>query len=407
MYLSGDPHDLISWGVHRLVVLLGLVAACGFQSSAKLDAGGGGSGDASAVDAIAVDGVAVIDAAPDGPPACWPFAVTNFDPCSLPVVSDLTTFLATGASLNTDAPPGGITVGDVTQSNGTHLAIIHVTNLTVANAIGVTGNRLLVIAADGDVTISGSIQTNTGAGLACTGIAGNVGGDSAVSGAAGGAGGAGGATVGGVGGDGGGVGAGAGGPHGNAVAATNPSLIAPLHGGCGGATGGAYRGNGGGGGGGGAGGALQITAKGTISLGTGASLLAYGFGGGGAKPAGGGGSGGSGGAILLESTHLAIGNSAVVCADGGAGGQGGGAASSGGDGGQGACTGLAGAATVPAANGGSLGGTGGWKSAAGAGGSTGGGGGGGGGAAGFVRFHTVNLAAINNLAVVTPTPFPN
>lgn len=199
---------------------------------------------------------------------------------------------------------------------------ISVKSLTASN-VTVRGSRALAILVDKDVVITGNLSATAdrdtpGAGALTAAVAGTCDGDPGANSGNdhSGSGGGGHGTNGGGGGSDDSIAGGSGG-----IAASNPTNI-PLRGGC---PGGFLRGPGGAGGG-----AIQISARGSISIQTGAFISA---GGGSAQgwaqtmgeacfagslcDAGAG--GGAGGALLLEASALTVDNTGGIVANGGAG----------------------------------------------------------------------------------------
>jgi hypothetical protein len=179
-----------------------------------------------------------------------------------------------------------------------------------------------------------------------------------------------------------------------------PTPVA-LHGGCDGAPGGGFAAATGGATGH-SGGAVYLIAQHSITLGDAAQLLANGEGGGKGAAGAGGGGGGSGGMIVLDAPTITLGTGALVLAEGGGGGGGGDAGDSASDGGECLATPGAsgGAATAPAG----AGGTGGAASAGAAGHDNAttstGGAGGGGGASGVVLM----FGQMMGTATISPPP---
>jgi hypothetical protein len=377
----------------RLAVAFVGLTACGFQPSAMQQTGDGGNADGTTGDG---NGSAVPDAQPVA--ACgWTFAHTNFDPCMLatsPTPFDITT----DTTIDPTATSARRTT--VVQGDGTTIVVFHVSELSVATVNTLTLNNGpnvagFVFAVEGNVTLSGNILVAAGTGdpTHCATSTGADGVDSSqfVGGAGGGGGGAG-ADSGGDGTDGAGGGAGARGARGAKV--SGASSLSPLRGGCAGGNGGqVHNGSGNGTVGGRGGGAIEISARGTITIS--GEIDAAGRGGGTSSKGGeGGGGGGAGGGILLEAPMVTI--SGRICADGGSGAEGGNATSGGTAGQTSPCTVTAGAVTATITN--SVGGAGGNGGFAGStsgsvaggantSGNNGGGGGGGGGGVGWIRVH--------------------
>jgi hypothetical protein len=295
----------------------------------------------------------------------------------------------------------------VTQSDGSPLTIIHLSELTIDTGatLTVTGSAV-VFAVDGNADLGGTIVAAAGADHDTQCAASNRGEDGADSGSLiGGAGGGGGgaaADSGGDGGNGAGTQAGGHGKHGGKLT----SMLSPLRGGCRGGQGGRFNGTGAAAAPGRGGGALQISTNAKLTLTAGSMLDAAGRGGSGG-PAGhiGGGGGGAGGGILLEGPAIQLDGTAVLCADGGSGGEGGGSTAVGNNGNPGACTGNTAAQTIFQGTYGGAGGDGSYAGMTGGGnasnssGSDGAGGGGGGGV-GWIRISSPNLD--DNGAVITP-----
>lgn len=370
----------------RAAVLLVGLTACGFQhGQIPADAGDG-------------DGAGSDDA-----PACgWSYVPTNFDPCKLPAPVGLT--VTTDDTIDTDATT--LPKLAITQSDGTTITVIHLSELSIdpLAMLTITGSGV-VLAVDGAADIDGRITMVGGNDndTHCASSRGQNGTDSQdITGGGGGGGGAAAADDGGDGGDGAGVQPGAKGAKGSKV----DSSLSPLRGGCRGGNGGrtgpqdqtAVGGRGGG--------ALQISTNTKIAV---AGMLdAAGRGGEGGTAAHiGGGGGGSGGAILLEGPAIDLGFASRICADGGSGGEGGGVTVEGNDGERGACTSIAPARTATTQNSaGGGGGEGGFlPSPTGTSGdvaTSSGGGGGGGGGVGWIVFKSPNVD--NQGAAITPAP---
>ncbi len=405
---------------------------CVGSDDAGTDGGSGGSDagvDGGAVDAGPVDAGSMDAGAQDaGPGFLLPSNVPLSVITAAPAYPHFNVTCSTLLSLNPLAfvPNFGCTapalpqVTTVTQDGGPALSVIVVDRLTVASgatltivpgASGTSADRAPVIAVRGDATVNGSIEVsamfsptiNSGPGgegswcpVPTLGAAQNNRSGGGQGGAFGDASGPGGRGA-----DNGGTGA-------PALQANGDEFLAPLRGGCAGSRGG----NSSNGRYGHAGGALQLWARGILSVG--GSILANG--GRGLNSAalisgGGGGGGGSGGAILLEATTLNIGSSAIIAANGGSGAQG----TSYGWGADGR-PGEAGTAQVNGGSGanvcGGPGGKGGARAGSATGGSNGdppgsctnlGGGGGGGGSVGRIRFNALNPCTIGSAAKVSPT----
>ena len=309
--------------------------------------------------------------------ACLGFTPASFDPNTINWSAQPSSVLNCGTTtVDTTDPDGtGPLVATLTnwcgtqplpvmqtQLNGPELVIIPLRGLQVAasNSLRLIGNRPVVFAVDGSITVAGSIDANAstttagaGGNWSCGSSAGaNATGGDCTGGARGGGGGGFG-TAGGRGGDGGGGSFGVGG------VVRNSASIAPLYGGCNGGLGG---GDGTDAAAGAGGGAVELVASGTITV-TGTVRANGGLG---ANAScgneGGGGGGGSGGAIFFEADAVTT-TGATITVNGGRGGNGG----SGDAGGSG---------STSSANAGSIGGD-------------GGGNGGGGGGGGYGRIRTL------------------
>ncbi|HWO19057.1 MAG TPA: hypothetical protein VNO30_09775 [Kofleriaceae bacterium] len=345
----------------------------------------------------------------DDPPAfdctAWP-APRHFMPCDLPMPAGALvldagpyTYDTTSGTLSgpTSGPTSAVIASKVIGGN----RVISVERLAIGAGatLRVVGSQPLVVASWGAIDVSGTLDASSagspGAGAnpsACDGHAAAIGGSSDVGGSGGGGGGFQGAGGRGGQGDGGTPGNG-----GGAVAA--PLLL----GGCPGARGGDGDAQNGGAGGAG-GGAVQLTARQSITI-TG-KVHAGGAGGSGATGSdGAGGGGGSGGMIGLESPQVAVRAGAILAANGGGGGQGANA-QPGGAGQPGAlgATAAAGGTGGDSARGGD--GSAGTTLAGGSGPSTasvgGDGAGGGGGGAGFIAIESASRQ-LDAGAVISPT----
>lgn len=337
---------------------------------------------------------------------CTTFLARHFDACMIPspggdlalTTAGTYTFDTTAGSLlapggGSSLPPSGVT------ANG---RVVSIGSLTVGPGVTlrVIGTYPLIVASWGTIDVSGTIDAGSlgtpatlGAGANPTGCASHAAivGQSNIEGAGGGGGGGGQAS-----GGRGGVGdLGNGGNGGTTIAA--PLLL----GGCPGASGGT--GSSAAGAGGDGGGAIQLTARVSISIAGTGKVLAGGAGG---KPAGqsgnggGGGGGGAGGMVGLEAPMLSVASGGVLAANGGGGGQGGG--NTVGNAGQN------GQPSAVRANGGNIGsggigglGSGGITIVGQNGGNDTAGGGGGGGAAGFIAYKAATRT-IDAAAIVSP-----
>jgi hypothetical protein len=302
---------------------------------------------------------------------------------------------------------GGVDGHAVSQTDTAPLWIVHHSRFTVAAGVTLTieGTHPLVIAAD-TIDIKGTIVVRNGVDDATCDAARGL--DACTAGAGGGGGG-----YGGVGGDGGGL------PGANGGTVTGV-LATPLRAGCPGAQGGDGRTASDatprlGGAGGVAGGALQLSARlsisveGTITANGGAGRAGKSDpAGGGACPgftgrASGGGGGGGGGTILIESCATVIAPAAKLCANGGGGGggAGGGSTDTGYDGQDGSCDVAAAGGPGEVTN--EQGGVGGFDGVpAGAGAIASRGGGGGGGAVGRIHIQQVAGAPVTANATIRP-----
>jgi hypothetical protein len=349
------------------------------------------------------------------PTVTWPYTPSNFTLAQLPTPSNTVTIGCTTATIRTQsAAPYAVfegwcsgavvpnfTLG--TMNGATAPVIVSMLGLDVTNnsVLRVSGVRPVILAVQGDVTVSGDIlagavawQNGAGGNLDCPGNARPTTG-SCNTNACGGGGGGGYGSAGRDGGNGEAGGA-PGGVFGNSFG--QPELV-PLVGGCAGAAGGgpvaANRADGGG-----AGGGLQISARGTMTI-TG-SVSSVGGGGSGAlansKSAGGG--GGSGGAVLLEAIHFSMGNNGWISCNGGAGGEGSDSNDTGANGGDGMIASTSSATCSNDANNGGTGGQGATSTTAPANGNSGistsehGSGGGGGAGMGRVRINSSGTCSI-------------
>lgn len=332
----------------RLVAAVALVALAGCNSifgldPPRTDATTDGTGDAPS------------DVAPDAP--CAWRSTSNVSACEVGadrVTADWT-LVGSGTMLDTSADPsswnvpgGAIRLG-VPATGNRQVAVVAVQNLTIpaASTLLVTGDRPLVILVngtamiDGRITFEGAKRSETVDAVdMCPGKGGP--GHGAISSTVGSGGGGG--SLGSSGGQGGAAGGDAGGPV--FAVAVNAAAV-PLFMGCDGGRGGLSTKVGRGGG------AIEISARTEIAIGSTAAMIVGGAGGAGGilgKQQGGGG-GGSGGMILIEAPQVAFTSGAAgpkLCANGGGGGAGGSTAVAGGDGSASSCV-----------NVGALGGTGG------------------------------------------------
>jgi hypothetical protein len=282
------------------------------------------------------------DAVNDASP-CWSPPSTNFDSCTLMPTAQ-GEIITTNATINTDNATIALGPAGTPSPYGTLVAdgmarkilFVHDAAYTVMpNAyVKVIGHNGLLIAADGDISIAGTIDAigaTSHVDADCPALTSLMNTDPGAGGPGGGFGG-----LGGRGGD---------STTEQAAGPMQPNgmvTLSPLRPGCPGVQGGGLAASGGGGGA--AGGAVQLASNKSITVS--GSIVASGNGGtSGAATSGnsGGGGGGSGGAILLEAPMIQI-MGAKICAAGGGGGQGAGnniAPTV--DGGRGACNGGAGA----------------------------------------------------------------
>lgn len=359
--------------------------------------------------------------APDSNQACWPYAPTNYAPCE-PDFPPAVDYTYGSGQIDTDAgtfqgPPGTplMQIGSIYLSGGTRVRLLHVTSFSLPSAsttLFVRGDLPLLVVSEGNIDINGQIDATGAVKTPGAGCSAGLGEGHANPGSTGGGGG-GFLSGGGLGGA---AGTGTSGGVGGAVIGT--AMQRPLVAGCPGAAGGTPSATGAPAGAGGfGGGAVELAARGTITIngrivagGAGGAIGMY------SNPitqcpngcATGGGGGGAGGAIVLEATSVTFAPNATACATGGGGGQG--AANDptqqGKPGNPGTCVGGGGG------NGNNIGGSGGDGSisqtdaspgkapAAGASGA----GGGGGGGAGRIRIHASNITASPSQIVPAATP---
>ena len=238
----------------------------------------------------------------------------TFCPTALPIGTKLHDFSTDSCS------EAGMIV--VSQDPGSDVCLVVAETIAVTTAVHVTGTRPLVLAAVGDITISGGVDVSSthppslaGAGASFAGCANTPGMDNADGGASGGAGGSFGGT-------------GGGGGRSMTTVVTSPGPpvggVDFIRGGCPGGNGGTGT-NGEGGFGGVSGGAVYMIAKHDIVVS--GFVAANGAGGGGAAASQGGQGGGSGGFIGFEAASIRIENTGTASAMGGGGGAGGSATS--------------------------------------------------------------------------------
>jgi hypothetical protein len=357
---------------------------------------------------------------------CTPWLASNVTPCapSLPAAAPLT--VPAGAHTY-DTTTGVLTIGGATstppsavvvQIAGDQARVLVTTDLTITPdaVLTVVGNLPLIILADGDAVLDGQLDASArstptrrpGAGGNAPGCGAGTGRGGAPatagSGGGGGAGGGGYGADGDNGGDGGGAGAGARGTMGVANGGTE---LLPLRGGCAGGRGGAGAADTGGVGGDG-GGAVQVSARGAMTV-RGAVRAGGAGGAGGLVGRGGAGGGGSGGAILLEAEAITVAALASICGNGGGGGEGGDATRIGASGQDASCSESARARGGNAATAGGDGGAGGnlakGDGEPGINGRTGTGAGGGGASVGRVRIIGRASRTVDVAATISPDAF--
>ena len=267
--------------------------------------------------------------------ACFPYTPSNFDPGAVDFGNAPNATLNCGTT-TIDTTPGTPTLDNwcgnapprivQNQNSGPAVVIVPLRGLTIAqgSTLRLVGNRPVLLAVIGDVSIDGSIDASAdgatpgaGGNWSCGASAGGNGqGDNLFG--AGGGGGGGYGTQGGPGGN------STGGERGNPGGTRGNGNISPLLGGCNGGLGGRCDNVAGAAGGG----AVQISATGNVRA-TGSLSADGGFGSRGCGNDNGATGGGSGGAVLIEARSLDVG-SATLSARGGDGG------SSDGNGGRGA-----------------------------------------------------------------------
>jgi hypothetical protein len=319
--------------VFVVVAATASIAACSFAPSDATSSGGrdggggdvGNHGDASAIDSPASDGAGACTALPPSVNV----DVTAFSFTSAPAWtcsgSGTTTIdsSGTGAISSPCGDTPAFATGVAQLAGGASVMVVPLRSLTVTDnhTLRLTGSAPIVLLVGGDVLVDSSGSIDAGATGAAPGPGGSLASvcTSQAQGLA-----LGGTNQPGWGGGGGGFGT-AGGQGGmstiNGGFAVAGQTLEPLRGGCSGMTGGGAPAGGGGG-------AFEISAAGTITIGsTGpAALLASGGGAPSCTDSGGdvgGNGGGAGGGILLVApTQPAFGSGGVARAHGGAGGQG-------------------------------------------------------------------------------------
>jgi hypothetical protein len=327
------------------------------------------------------------------PPLCaWSYTPSNFNPCD-------PSFPAAAGPLMVAAGAGTQTIDTATCAsyafNNATVCVKHYTSIDIAGAVRVVGRLPLILVSDADISVTGTIIDNATIDLTLAP------GCQQVTAAGNGSQTAGGAGAGHLlpGGDGG---------HGN-ITATTPGApmygangIVPLELGCPGGTGGDVAGGTGGNGGG----AVQLSAKGTLTVG--GLITVNGDGGLGGGFSGsvfyGGGGGGAAGSVFLEGRSVTVTSTASVCAVGGGGGQGGTTSNIGASGQMAStCQQPPGGGSSGVAGSGGIGGA---DSRPGNGVQFGSsrGGGGGGGAGGRIRVHASNTPNLDQNETIVPAP---
>ncbi len=397
----------------KLAISVSLLAACSFPTPSEQYACR--ITDDCTSDRVCTQGYCVlggndIDAAPtpDTTPAidCTTFPARHFEACKIPPPTGDFSLMTPGiytldATTGSVLAPGGSSSlpATVLVASG---RVVSVSSVKIGPGVTlrVIGGQPLILASWGTIEIAGTIDasstgpTSLGAGANPAGCATHA----AVKGqdAGGGAGGGGGGAFQASGGRGGVGDIGNGGPGGTPIVA--PVLLGGCRGAIGG-TGSSAPGDGGDGGG-----AVQLTARLSITIAGTGTIHA---GGGGGQPAGpsgdggGGGAGGSGGMVGLEAPMLDIAAGGVLAANGGAGGEGGGNMGTGGTGQAGQPSAVR--AQCPDSGSGGNGGigSGGLVLAGGGGGNDTSGGGGAGGSAGFITLKATTRN-VDALAIVSP-----
>ncbi len=284
------------------VVLLFLVVSCKFDSPpASVD---GGSDDAGPCVAWETRGGHVEDLCAMAPGGSWR------------IDSATATYDTTEGTVNEGFSPRSFLVA---QPGNRMLRVVSVDSFEVApgGSLRVIGPHPLLVLSWATITVAGTIDVSSRAGsigaggsrsdcdngdpgIGTTNAGGGGGGGNGQSGAPGGRGNVGAA-------------ANAGGPLGGSI----PRLEHVIVGGCRGGNGGGAGGTGGDGGG-----AIQLTARTSITIDAAGKIRAGGMGGGGATANGGGGGGGGGGFIGLDAPEVIQRGGATLAANGGGGGGG-------------------------------------------------------------------------------------
>jgi hypothetical protein len=310
--------------------------AVGVAGGSLPGSGGGGAGGAGgSMAGPDAGGTAGLGADTGPPPPMWDYTPSNFDaeavgagvPDGTHVVLDCgdATFDSSDQEFDgfCDEEP---VVTVVKQVDGSEAVVLAMASLVIAQGSSLTlsGDRPVIVAVYGDAKIAGLLSAGgatgvdgPGAGRACAMGAGSSGGMSP-----GGNSGSGGGSGGGFGSPGGSGGSnGTSGTRVDGGGEEGDDTLVPLRGGCPGGKGGVRMEMALPAAGGGGGGAVQVSARGKLTIG--GTVSAPGGGGGGGEDAkDGGAGGGSGGAILLEGSPVAIGPDAFVTANGGGGGGG-------------------------------------------------------------------------------------
>lgn len=333
----------------------------------------------------------------------FPYQPTNFDvvqvraPPMVPTVLDCgeTTIDTSGTGLPRTTNWCGNQVFEasiIKQDGGLDAVLVSMSGLTISSDAGltITGNKPIIFAVFGDVSITGQVVSKSGAAL-CTSSAGRDGMSVGLTHTGGS--GAGFSTAGGAGGDAANIPSNTVGPPGGAPESN--ATASPLRGGCAGGRGGNQSAAAAPGGG-----AVQISASGTMAIN--GRIAAPGEGGRGGAFAAAGNGGGSGGLVVLEAHELTISGGAIT-ANGGGGGEGGGLleGNPGTDGRIDAAAGAPGGSGGPPLGG--IGGTGGFTLAPTAG-ETKTNGGGGGGSSGRLFFRGAASCSIGPQVILSPLP---
>jgi hypothetical protein len=348
-------------------------------------------------------------------PVCtdWMPKPKHFEPCQVPLpIGKLD--LSTAGTWTYDTAAGTLTDPQkqdtkptsvvLNQSAGPQVRVLSLTQLSVHQGVTlrVVGDKPLVVAAWSDISVDGTIDVSSdnkgdGAGADPPDCASHAAGDGATDHSEGGGGGGGG--FGGDGGDGGD------GRNGSASKGAKGAKIAPppfVRGGCKGGKGGDNGGSGGSGGG-----ALQLTARFSITVS--GTLHAGGERGGGPGTSErGGGGGGSGGYLGLDAPAVTLMGTAILAANGGGGGEGSSSNSSGNSGEHGHAQAQAAAGGSGGTSSGGNGGDGGWRDVPDGknGSKSDDGGGGGGGGVGFVLVYASKLDNQSGTTSPNITPGP-